>query len=71
MKVYSDDVIIRIVNMPVSIRGYVTDSPDGVHNVYVNANLTREMQEMCTLHELAHISNNDLASYAPVSELEA
>jgi len=64
------DRIIRIINLPESIRGFVIPDQDGVYNIYINAKMNFEMQRITYQHEINHIKNNDPYSDLPVVELE-
>ncbi|MGI6629369.1 MAG: hypothetical protein ACOX4H_02330 [Bacillota bacterium] len=64
------DKIVRLIKLPASIRGLTVTDPDGNYNIYINRNLSHEMQVITYLHESAHIDNGDFESYAPVNFLE-
>lgn len=54
-----DDIAIRFIDLPASIRGFVVCDADDYKNVYVNARLSYDEQKRVIAHELAHIRNND------------
>ena len=61
-----DDIIVRVIDMPCAIEGFVVDSPDGYHNIYINARLSYRKQREVYRHELTHIRNGHLYSSKPV-----
>jgi len=65
-----ENIIVRLVSMPASVRGFTIADQDGNYNVYINRALTRESQQDTYLHELRHIERGDLYSDKPVSEIE-
>ena len=56
--------------MPSRVHGLVVRD-DGQDYIYINANLSRAMQEEAYRHEQEHIKHGDLDSSLPVSTLEA
>ncbi len=65
------DIVVRVLNLPIGTKGFVTDSPDGVHNIYLNARYPFETRLKTYHHELRHIRRFDYESDRPISELEA
>lgn len=65
-----DDIIIRLIPLPGGIEGFVLDSPDGYHNIYINANLSRQRQQEVYRHERIHIRDGHLYSAIPVAICE-
>ena len=66
----SDDVVVRVLQLPASVRGFTSQSPDGAYNIYLNALHSQEMIGKTYLHELGHIQNGDFNADSLVSELE-
>ena len=64
------DTIVRVQNMPYGVKGFVLNSPDGTHNIYINARYPYETMTKTYLHELRHIQRDDFGSDKPISELE-
>ena len=52
------DCIVRCIDMPCSIGGYVTPNDDDTFNIYINSNLPADKQKAALLHELRHISRS-------------
>ena len=57
-----NDVVVRCVDLPTSIKGLVKRDREGDYNVYVNARLPIEVQRGILHHELEHIENGDIES---------
>lgn len=66
----TDDIIVRLRDMPASIKGFVSPSPDGAYNVYINARQSYETQQQTCEHEIRHILNCDFESDEPVMIIE-
>ena len=67
----TDDVVVRVAKLPDSVKGFVTPSPDGVMNVYLNETLTQEQQKKTLTHELRHAVCDDFGSGLPLEEVES
>lgn len=63
-----DDIIVRVIDMPVTSEGFVLEDPAGDYNVYINGRLTFKRQQEVYLHETAHFSH--LHSDMPVELCE-
>lgn len=63
-------VIIRLLKLPASIRGFTAVDPDGNENVYINEQLSAPEQKKTLQHELEHIRQGDFESNAPAGLLE-
>lgn len=64
------DCTVRLVDLPVTVRGLVSEDETGWPNVYINARLSREMQREALRHELDHIANDDLYNTRPIEVVE-
>lgn len=65
-----DNKYIRLVKLPYRVKGMTVADEEGNYNVYLNKNLSYEMQVEALLHEAEHIRREDLHSCKPVSFLE-
>lgn len=65
-----DKIITRIIDLPLGIRGYTSMDADGNYNIYINAKLSRQMQEKTYKHELSHINRDDFSDKKTVAEAE-
>ena len=66
-----DEYAVRVMDLPVSVGGFVTESPDGFLNIYINARHTSAQQKNPCRHELRHAENDDLHSQEPLAVIEA
>lgn len=65
-----NEIYVRLVDVPVDVRGIVKEDSNGDYNIYLNARYALEQQMMTYLHELAHIDLGHLRSSLPVEDLE-
>ena len=71
-KVGEDEYTVRLLDdLPPSTQGFVTISPDGHYNVYLNARLNDVQQQEGFKHEYRHIANDDFFNGLPIREVEA
>ena len=66
-----NEIIVRLIDVPVDLKGVVKEDSNGDYNVYLNARYMSEQILQTYLHELAHIKLGHLQSDRPVDELEA
>ena len=66
-----DEYAVRVMDLPVSVGGFVTESPDGFLNIYINARHTSAKQKKSFRHEMTHGENDDLHSQEPLAVIEA
>lgn len=66
-----DEYAVRVMDLPVGVGGFVTESPDGFLNIYINARHTSAKQRKSFRHELTHGENDDLHSQEPLAVIEA
>lgn len=55
-----DDYTIRLIDLPISVGGRISECPDGHIDVYINARLSRDGQHRAADHEFDHWRNDDL-----------
>ena len=65
-----DEVFLRLVDMPETVRAFTMLDDNEGYNVYINARLGLEMQTKALYHELEHIRCGDLHSFATVEQIE-
>lgn len=71
MLIEGSDYTVRLIPFPVyNVGGMVTPNPDGSFSIYINSNLSQEMQKEALDHELDHIRNNDFYNGKPIQEIE-
>lgn len=68
-----DNILVRLVDMPCSVRGCVVRHYDGeeYYTVMLNSRLSSDMQEKAYLHEITHINNDDFSSNLSADEIES
>ena len=67
----NDNIIIRIVDLPVTVKGVTIPSSDGYYNIYINAKYSVRMQNIILKHELRHIKNFDFDNFDDIRIVEA
>jgi len=65
-----DDVFVRCLPLPTTIKGLTVLDSEGNYNVYLNSRLTYEANRATLQHELQHILNNDFQMLSHVSDIE-
>ena len=63
--------IIRVMDMPCCINAYTLLDENGNYNIYINASLSVEGQQLALEHEREHIKKNDFISFDDVILLES
>ena len=54
-----EEIIIRLIPLPVHVRAFTLPDAQGDYNVYINVLLSREQQARSFQHELRHIRRGD------------
>jgi len=65
-----DSVIIRVLDLPMTIRGATVKDANGDYNVYINARLSEDGRAAAFRHEIEHIKQGHFYSEDPVEVLE-
>ena len=65
------DCTVRLVDLPVTVRGLVAEDETGWPSIYLNARLSHEMQREALRHELDHIADDDLYNTRPIEAVES
>lgn len=69
-----NEVITRIVDLPIPFRGAVKEDENGDYNIYINGRLAQDQQAVALRHELRHVKyghlDDDVKSLE-VKEMEA
>jgi hypothetical protein len=66
-----DEYAVRLLDLPEGVGGFVTESPDGFLNIYINARHSWHGQRRSFRHELRHAEEDDLHSDEPLAIIEA
>lgn len=53
------NIIVRIIDLPCTVRGYTALDDEGDYNIYLNARLSPQQQKNAYNHEMKHISRDD------------
>jgi len=70
MKELPDDYSIRLVDLPESVGGFMSECPDGHVDVYINAKWGHNGQMDAAEHEFDHWRNDDLHNDKDIREVE-
>ena len=65
-----DDIIIRIVDLPICVYGVTIPHDDGTYNVYINAKYDIETRQKALRHELRHVINYDFDNFDSIKIIE-
>ena len=68
--IWPDSYTVRVLDLPIGVKGMVCESPDGHYNVYLNARYNWETQRQAMRHELRHIARDDLHNKQPIKVVE-
>lgn len=66
-----EQIIVRHVDLPTKIKGFVRVDCDGNYNVFINARHSQRTQELTLVHELSHINQDDFCNLKPISDIES
>lgn len=64
------DVIVRLITLPLSVRAFTLPDEQGDYNIYLNCALSFEQQKKSLQHERRHIENGDFDKELPVKLIE-
>ena len=65
-----NDIIVRLMPLPVGVRAFTLPDSDGDYNIYLNSCLSFEQQRRSLHHEQMHIRRGDFYKDIPASVLE-
>ena len=65
-----NDVIIRFISLPNTVRGVTVTNPDFTYNIYINSNLPPDIQKKAYKHEMRHIGYNDFENFEDIIKIE-
>lgn len=71
MLIENCDYFIRLVPFPPGADGAVMTNDDGTYSIYIDANATREQQNIALRHELRHIEHVHFYSDMTIDQIEA
>lgn len=64
-------VIVRVIDLPFGVDGMTVKDENDDFNVYINARLSKEMQDISYAHELDHIARGHFYSADDVRTMES
>ena len=64
------DIIIRTIPLPISVRAFTVPDEAGDYNIYINSFLSDEQQQKSLKHETVHIFNGDFFKETSAAEIE-
>lgn len=66
-----EQAIVRLIDMPCSVRGFVRRDSDGDYNIYINNRYPVDIQRRTVRHEQEHILRGDFDNAASIAEVES
>ena len=66
----NENIIVRYIPLPVSVRAFTVPDSQGSFNVYINSSLSFEQQRKSFEHEMCHIENGDFFRDEEAVEIE-
>ena len=60
-----DNVFVRLIEMPISAKGFVALDENGDYNVYINERLSDQQRMAALAHEVLHIDREHLRVQLP------
>lgn len=70
MAVRVNDVFVRCIKLPHFVKGQILLDENGDYNVYINDQMSCDMQRKTLQHELNHIENDDFNNNLTISDIE-
>ena len=65
-----NDIYVRTINLPHTIRGVTVIDEEGNFNIYINARLSPDQQQKTLEHEKRHIRYDDFESFEDIRKIE-
>jgi hypothetical protein len=65
-----DAIIIRIIDLPETVKGFTVKDENDDYNVYINAKLSEDARADAWRHEIEHIRKDHFYNQMPVWEKE-
>ena len=65
------EYVIRVMDLPVSSKGFVIYDDDDFANVYINARMNNETQHIASDHEIDHMIYDDIHNNDDIRTIEA
>ena len=71
MTAWPDDCTVRLIDMPVSVGGRISECPDGHIDIYINARHSEAGRRRDLAHELDHWRHDDLHNGLDIRAVES
>lgn len=71
MTSWPEDCTVRLIDMPVSVGGRISECPDGHIDIYINARHSEAGRRRDLAHELEHWRNDDLHNDLDIRAVES
>ena len=65
-----NEIYVRLLALPMTIRGVTVTDDEGDYNIYINSSLPPDQQKLVLKHEMTHIERNDFDSFSDIFEIE-
>lgn len=65
-----NEVFVRLVALPPTVRAFTVPDAQGDYNVYLNSLLSDEQMKKSLMHEKEHIRRGDFYKEMPVRSIE-
>ncbi len=65
-----DAIIIRLIDLPLTVRGFTVKDENDDYNIYINARLSDDVRAEAFRHEVDHIRRGHFYDYKSVVEKE-
>ena len=65
-----DTIIVRVIDMPIGVNGATVRDEEGDYNIYINARISSDKQQLAFRHEICHIRQEHFYSGRLVAEME-
>ena len=65
-----NEIYVRLLALPMTIRGVTVTDDEGDYNIYINSSLTPDQRKLVLKHEMTHIERNDFDSFSDIFEIE-
>ena len=65
-----NEIYVRLLALPMTIRGVTVTDDEGDYNIYINSSLTPDQHKLVLKHEMTHIERNDFDSFSDIFEIE-
>lgn len=65
-----NEYCIRLIPLPISLKGITVEDSDGYYNIYINSLLSYEEQQKAAHHEIRHVTGNDFDCQKPLAMVE-